>query len=181
MEKENDKLERIIDLLRKADPVLNSTEEIEEEVMIRISKRNNPEVYLNIAVDFLFSWIYIGWVRRSMVAVSIILLVLFVWQQVSLIKQINYLSSRAIFSEQEYGSDEPDIIQKKLIMYKLSGKRLPVQYVTISKKQMDLLLESINDLEGKYRDLLFLIQDDPELKRDIENKIIELNKTKVKI
>jgi len=46
---------------------------------------------------------------------------------------------------------------------------------------MDLLLESVNDLEQKYKDLLFLIQDDPELKRYIENKVIEQNKTKDKI
>lgn len=181
METENDKLDKIINLLRKAEPVLISTEEIEEEVIKRISKRKSPEVYLNNTVDFLFSWIYIGWVRRSMVAVSTILLVLFVWQQVSLMKQINYLSSKIVSSEMEYISDEPDIILKKLMMYKLSGKRLPAQYITISKEKMDLLLESVNDLEGKYRELLFLIQDDPELSRYIENKLVERNKTKDKI
>jgi hypothetical protein len=116
-----------------------------------------------------------------MVAVSIVMVALFIWQQAILMKQINYLSSQAIFREQENISDEPEIIEKKLMMYKLSGKRFPVQYVTISKKQMDLLLESVNDLEGKYNNLIYLIQDDPELKKYIENKITELNKTKVKL
>ena len=183
MGKENDKLEKIVQLLRKAEPVLISTDEIGEEVIRRISKSNSMDVLLSNTIDFLFGWIYIGWVRRSMVAVSIVLVVLFIWQQALLMKQINYLSSQAIFSEAEYVyvSDESDVIEKKLMMYKLSGKKLPVQYITISKKQMDLLLESVNDLEEKYKDLLYLIQEDPELKIYIENKVIELNKTKDKI
>ncbi len=181
MEIENDKLEKILHLLRKAEPVLISTDEIEEEVIRRISKSNSMDVLLSNAVGFLFGWIYIGWVRRSMVAVSIVLVVLFIWQQALLMKQINYLSSQVIFSEAEYVSDESDVIEKKLMMYKLSGKKLPVQYITISKKQMDLLLESVSDLEEKYKDLLYMIQEDPELKRYIENKVIELNKTKDKI
>jgi hypothetical protein len=181
MERENDKLEKIIHLLRRAEPVLISTDEIEEVVIERISKRSKRKTILSGAVDLLFSWIYIGCVRRSMVAVSIVMVALFIWQQAILMKQINYLSSQAIFREQENISDEPEIIEKKLMMYKLSGKRFPVQYVTISKKQMDLLLESVNDLEGKYNNLIYLIQDDPELKKYIENKITELNKTKVKL
>ena len=181
MERESDKLEKILHLLRSAEPVLISTEEIEEVVIERISKRGNQEIFLSRAVDLLFRWIYIEWVRRSMVAVSIVIVALFIWQQAVLMKQINYLSSQAIFHEQEMIQYEPEIIEKKLMMYKLSGKRLPVQYVTISKKQMDLLLESVNDLDGKYKDLIYLIQDDPELKKYIENKITELNKTKVKL
>jgi hypothetical protein len=181
MENENEKFEKIVYLLRKAEPVLISTDDIEEEVIKRLSKSNGKDVLFSNVVNYLFGWIYISWVRRSLVAVSIILVVMFIWQQASLIKQVNYLSSRAIFREPEYRSVEPEVIEKKLMMYKLSGKRLPVQYITISKKQMDLLLESVNDLEQKYKDLLFLIQDDPELKRYIENKVIEQNKTKDKI
>ena len=181
MERESEKLDNIIHLLRRSEPVLISKDEIEEVIIERISKRGNLEIFLSGTVDLLFRWIYIRWVRRSMVAVSILLVVLFIWQQSVLMKQINYLSSQTISHEQEKILDEPGIIEKKLMMYKLSGKKIPVQYVTISKKQMDLLLESINDLEGKYNDLIYLIQDDPELKKYIEDKIIELKKTKVKL
>jgi len=66
-------------------------------------------------------------------------------------------------------------------MLKLFGKGLPSQNVTISKEQMDILLESVNDLQTKYRDLINLIEEDPELKKYLENKLTEMNRTKFKL
>lgn len=58
--------------------------------------------------------------------------------------------------------------------------RFPWQ-VTISEKQMNELLESINELKTRYKDLEDLINGDPELKKLIEEKIKEKNHTKLNL
>jgi archaellum component FlaC len=67
------------------------------------------------------------------------------------------------------------------MLFKLYSRKLPSQNITISKKQMDTLLESVNDLQTKYKDLMNLIEEDPELKKIVENKLIEMNRTKIKL
>jgi hypothetical protein len=46
---------------------------------------------------------------------------------------------------------------------------------------MKELLDSVNDLKIKYKDLMNLIEEDPELKKYIENKLIENNRSKIKL
>jgi sulfur transfer protein SufE len=67
------------------------------------------------------------------------------------------------------------------MLLKHFGNRLPSQNVTISKEQMDTLLESVNDLQTRYRDLINLIEEDPELKKYLGNKMTEMNRSKIKL
>ena len=46
---------------------------------------------------------------------------------------------------------------------------------------MKQLLDSINDFRTKYKDLMDLIEKDPELKKYIEDKLTENNRTKIKL
>ena len=46
---------------------------------------------------------------------------------------------------------------------------------------MKELLESVNELQLKYKDLENLIEGDPELKKMIEKKMIENNSTKINL
>ncbi len=181
MEKNSEKPDRIIKLLRASKPILDSAFDIEREVIEKISQKNRSETVLSDITGFLFGWVYIGWVRRSLITASIILVAFFVWQQGTIIKQINYLSSQPIMIESESRSFQTGFSGNKVMMLKLFGKGLPSQNVTISKEQMDTLLESVNDLQTKYRDLINLIEEDPELKKYLENKLTEMNRTKFKL
>ena len=46
---------------------------------------------------------------------------------------------------------------------------------------MKELLESVNELQVKYKDLEKLIEEDPELKKMIERKMEENNRTKINL
>jgi len=46
---------------------------------------------------------------------------------------------------------------------------------------MKELLESVNELQVKYKDLEKLIEEDPELKKMIERKMKENNRTKINL
>jgi signal recognition particle subunit SEC65 len=125
--------------------------------------------------------VYIQWVRRSLIAASIALILIFVYQQSIILKRIDYLSRQTIVTEKESGSAPAYGIEKMLMLYSNSGRRFPSKNITISERQMKELIESVNELQLKYKDLENLIEEDPELKEMIEKKLIENNHTKINL
>jgi len=181
MEQESEKYKKVLEILRNSQPVLDSTDDIENEVIKRISKINEPRPNLLNLIDFLFGWVYIGWVRNGLITASVILVMFFIWQQSIILKRIDLLSRQAIIENVETISNPASEVERGIMMYKLSGRRLPSRNLTISEKQMNQLLDSVNELQTKYKDLIKLIEDDPELKSSIEKKLKEHNQKKTKI
>jgi len=180
MKPESEKYNKVLNVLRKSKPVLSSTEDIEREVIKKISEVHQSDVVLSDIIDFLFGWVYIGWVRRSLIAASIVLVLIFIYQQGIILKQINSLSSQTIIIDGENLNTPSDMIEKRLMMYKIDGRRFSSKSITISAKQMELL-ESVNEMQVQYKDLLNLIEEDPELKKLVEKKLIENTRIKIKL
>jgi len=132
-------------------------------------------------IDFLFGWVYISWVRRSLISASIVLVLIFVYQQGVILKRIDFISRQTVVVDKENVRTPADEIEKLLMVYKISGRRFPSKTITISEKQMKELLESVNELQVKYKDLENLINEDPELKKLIEQKLEENKHTKINI
>jgi hypothetical protein len=181
MVQERKKYNCVLDILRKSKPVLDSTEGIEKEVIKRITIAEKSKFNLSDITDFLFGWTYIGWIRRSLITASILLVMIFVYQQGIIIKQVNFLSRQITIMEGETAPSVDNEIGKQIVMYKMSGRRLPSKYITISEKQMKQLMESINELEVKYKDLQNLIEENPELKRYIEEKMKGKNRININL
>jgi len=180
METESEKYKRVLDLLRKSEPELQSSADIQREVISRISKKTGASAG-NELFDFLFGWIYIGWVRRSLITASVFLVMVFVWQQSVILKQINYLSKQIIVTREENIQSPAQQAEKLLTMYKSSSKAFPSRNITITEKQLNQLLESVNELKVQYKDLMELIDENPELRKYIEDKLIEKNSVKTKL
>ena len=181
MNQESEKYKKVLNSLRNSKPKLRTVEDIEKEVIIKISGVKQSKFNLSDVIDFLFGWVYIGWVRRSLITASIALVLVFVYQQSIILKRIDFLSRQSIVNDGENISSPADEIDKMIMMYKLSGRRFPTKTITISEKQMKELLESINELQFKYKDLENLIEKDPELKKLIEKKLIENNSIKINL
>jgi len=181
MEPENEKYRKVLNVLRKSKPVLDSTEDIQRKVINRITYMGKSRVVFSEIVDFVFGWIYIEWVRKSLIMSSIILVLVFVYQQGLIIKQINYLSRQTIPADRGGSSISYGVLEKQLLKYKLSGRKWPSQDIVVTEKQLQQLLESLNDLTDKYENLLNIIEEDPELKEYLEKKLIENNQIKIKL
>jgi hypothetical protein len=181
MKPESENYDKVLNLLRKSKPILDSTESIEREVINKVTKINHSGIKFSEVIDFLFSWVYIGWARRSFIAASIVLVLVFVYQQGVILKRIDILSKQTIVPVKENVTTASDEIEKLLVTYKNSGKRFPPKTITISEKEMKELLESINELQSKYKEIETIIEADPELKQLIEKKLIENNRTKINL
>lgn len=176
-----EKYNKVVDLLKKSKPALDTTEDIEKEVIKRISGAWHPGIMFSELIDFLFGWVYIGWVRRSLICASVALVMVFVYQQTIILKRIDYLSKQTIVSERDNEPVPEDKIEKMLTVYKNSGRRFPSNNITISERQMKELLESVKELQVKYKDLENLIERDPELKKMIEKELNEKNSNKINL
>lgn len=181
MKTDSSKYDKLLYALRKSKPVLDSTEDIERAVLKRISEKPSPGYILNDAVEFLFSWIYIGWVRRTLITASVLLVVIFILQQGIILREINYLNRQARITEREESYNPAGLLEKRLLMYKQSHRIFPSKNITISEEQMNQLLDSVNDLQIKYRNIMNLIEKDPELKKYIEKNLTEKNQSKTKL
>jgi hypothetical protein len=178
---ENEKYDKVLNLLKRSKPDLKTSSDIEREVIRRISEKGKSSSLQVDLIDLLFGWIYIGWVRRSLIAASVLLILFFVWQQSIILKQVNFLSSQIVVTNEESRISPAQQVEKLLMMYKNSGKGISSRNITISEKQMNQLLESVNELKVKYKDLTDLIDENPELKKFIEEKMGEKNNAKTKL
>jgi hypothetical protein len=160
---ETGKYDKITAMLRKSVPDPGSLDGIENSIISRISQKQRSSGYFSNLTDFLFGWVYISWVRRSLVAASFVLLAIFVWQQNYIMNQVEYLGKQINNRITKY--DPSVALEKKLILYKSRSQ------VMVPEEDLNRLLDSLKSTQNKYRDIMNLIDSDPILKRAVEEKL----------
>ena len=144
MKQRNVKYNKTVELLRKSKPVLDSSEDIEQEVIRRISSSARQETNIFPIIDLLFGWTNIVLIRRSLIAASVMLVTLFIYQQSMIMKQLNRISSQIVFyQERPIRTTQPELV-RQLKLLKISGRKFNLQGSTISEEQMEMLPESID-------------------------------------
>lgn len=181
MKQGSEKYLKTVDLLKKSKPVPDSAEEIEREVIRQISSTAWQEIRSFSFIDLLFGWTNIVWIRRSLIAASVMLVSLFVYQQSMIVRQLNWLSNQIVIDQVRTIRNPDHEFVRQLKFLKISGNRVNLQNSTISEEQMKRLMESVDKLQSDYNSLLRIIHDDPELKELVEKKIDEMNYKKVKL
>ena len=178
---ESENYRKVIKLLRESTPELGSTDNLEREVMRLISERNRGRISADSVINFLFGWVYIGWIRRSLIAASVILVGVFVWQQSIILRQLNFLNNRFVVSEIENVKYQPRINEKKLLMMGRGGRGFSESEVKIPEDKIEQLLDSYSKLQSDYGELVKLINEDPELRKLIEEKSQQKKLSKTKL
>ena len=178
MNGESGKYEKLTDFLKKAEPVLTGSEIIQEKVMERIKDKKNSSGYTFL--DSLFGWVYIGWVRNGLVAASILIVALFATQQSILMKRVSSLERQVISTSPSFTKGVPEDFGSTFMLDIQSGK-ISLTGGELTEKQLRQLEKSISDLQNSYRNLLKLIEDNPQLKQYIENKISENERKKINL
>jgi hypothetical protein len=181
METEVNKYEKVLNLLRNSEPVLKDPDEMAEKVIRQLQQEKSGVSFRELIIEYLFGWVYIGWVRRSMVTAALLVALIFVYQQALIIRRINDLSGQRVqngaFLMTNYNGD----LSNKMLLYRFSGRKLPEKDGTISEKDIGELIDSLNNLQVKYKDLINIIENDPQLKKYIESRMKETEKNKSNI
>ena len=164
MKTEMEKYDKLMLLLRKAKPKEVYSEEIEKAVLEMIRNKHRSGYLKPDFIEFLFAWVYIGWIRRSLIGASMILVLIFVVQQNTILKQIDYLNKQIIVKNY----DPAEVIEQKLELYNLRGSS---QSVMIPEEDLYQILDSLSTLKFKYEEVMNLLESDPELKKVVEEKL----------
>ena len=181
MESGNGKYAKVLEILKTSRPVLDSTDDIADKVLERISKEHKPEKTHSDLLEFFFGWTYVNWVRRSLVAASVFLAVMFVFQQSIIMKQINHLSRQIESNGKDVSAVTGDLPDSRLMMFSFPGRKLQILRKNNSDKQVEELFRSIDQLQKEYKGLHRIIEEDPELKKLIEKRLSEISDSKVKL
>jgi hypothetical protein len=179
MKSESSKYDKITDILKKSEPVLTGGEIIEEKVMERIMDKKKTDGSYNF-LDSLFGWVYIGWMRKGLVAASILIVALFAFQQSILIKRVSSLERQTIPISPSFIKGVPDDFESAFMFDMQSGK-ISLKGEKLSEKQLKQLVKSINDLQTSYSNLIKLFEDNPELRQYLENKLSEKDRKKINL
>ena len=178
MTTEEKKYEKVLNMLKQSKPVLTEVDGITEKVMRHLQEEKSRFSVTELIIEYLFGWTYIGWVRRSMIAAVLVIAILFSYQQALILKRINDMSGQRIQSSGLITTNLRDDLTSKILEYRNSGWKLPETKTTVSQKEIDEFIKSLNKLQIKYNDLFSLIENDPQLKKYVENRMNELKKTK---
>ncbi|HAM08977.1 MAG: hypothetical protein A2X05_17390 [Bacteroidetes bacterium GWE2_41_25] len=181
MKKNDSKYIKTIDLLRKSKPLLDSSGDIEREVIRRISSSAEQVTDSFSLLDLLFGWTNIVWIRRGLIATSVMLVALFVYQQSVIVNQLNWISRQIVINEERpIRATQPEFV-RQLKLLKITGGRYNMMNSSISEDQIEILIESVDKLQTDFDNLMKIIQDDPDLKELIEKKLNEKEQRKVKL
>jgi hypothetical protein len=176
MEDDNTKYERILNILRNSKPVPEDPEVVSEKIIRRLREEKSKVTLAELLIEFLFGWVYVGWARRSMIAVSMVIVLLFGFQQVIILKRIKDLSSQRIVAGAPFMTGLEDELPGKMLIYKISGRKLYDEKLPVTKEEVDEMIKSLNILQVRYKDIIEHIQHDPELKKYYERRMNEILK-----
>lgn len=178
MDPEERRYDSLLNILRKSRPELSGIEEIEVKVLNAVQQTGKKkEIKFNL-FDYLFGWVYIKWVRVSLITVSVFFIGLFIYQQSLILRRISLLEKQMIITGSQFVRTPYSDLEDKLMLKKLSMRNRNEGSITITERQLEKIADSYYELEVKYKDLIKIIEDDPEIRKLLEEKLKETNKKK---
>ena len=178
MTKEKNDYKRIIELLKKSEPNFDQQAQTEEYILRQIEKKGLQGSKLRELAEVLFGWAYNLLARRILITASIVLVGIFVIQQLVLVKQVRSISRQVVVLKNKTESSVIPDLDSRLELYKVSGRFNVGGNIRISGRELEKLIEEYSTLDGKYQDLLKIINENPDLKSYVEKKLEEREKTK---
>jgi len=179
MKTEDKKYDKVLNLLIKSKPVLTDVNSLTEKVMRQLQDEKSNISPAGLMLDFLFGWVYIGWVRRTMITAVFAFAFLFIYQQSLIIKQVKDLSGQRMQNGSVVVTNLKDELTDQLRIFKLTGKKIPDEKINVSEKEIDDMIRSLNRLQVKYKDVINLVEKDPELKKYVESRMQVYRKNKI--
>lgn len=172
MDKQQGKYENVMKVLRRSRPDPGDPEQLSEKVMSQIQKQRRSVSVTEIISEFLFGWVYIGWMRRSMLTAAICLMLFFGYQQTILMRKVDALSSMSLVEGNVQQASGMTGLDARVKIYTLFGRKTFERKMEMAKKkELDKFIESVNDLQEQYKDIFRMIESDPQAKKYIDEHL----------
>ena len=172
MDQEQERYDKVIKVLRQSQPDMGNAEQFSEKVIRTIRQERTKVSAPELIYEFIFGWVYIGWMRRSMVTAAICLMLFFGYQQTVLMRKVDALSSMSVVEGNVQQTGGFTGLEARVKIYTLFGRKAFERNMENSKKnELDRFIESVNDLQKQYKDVFRMIETDPEAKKYIDDRL----------
>jgi hypothetical protein len=165
----------LVEQLKAARPEIGDSEALADRVLAQIRKEQSEMKIPEMIQAYVFGWVDVGWVRRTLVTAATLLVAVFVWQQAVILQRIDKLTAQREENRMYLSTGLPGKESGKLMNYGISAKDLKGKYRHYSEQDIDEMVKSFSKLQNRYSDLLYMIDNDPELRKMVEQKLSELN------
>ena len=170
-----DKYKEVIDILSAKKPVLSQKGALVNRVMQNLTMHSAKISLTEKAGHYLFAWVYVGWVRKVMATAAILFFGFFVFQQLTLNNRVTRLENRIVKSSLAPPDfrKRPDLKQR--LFFELVSRNLGRQdSITLSKKELNDLLQSYSNLQERYEKMKKHVKEDSYidriLKKNFDNR-----------
>lgn len=171
-EKEN--YERLIGKLSSFHREPPNHEMLAGKIMDRIADEERTVESRVTLAGLLFGWTTVAWVRRSMMAASIAIVSLFVYQQFQIMSGLRQLESKLSdglgTTEIRMTTSGNEYLNKILLRERFSAN----DSIRVSVADIEDLIESYNELQISYEKINRFLIMNPEYRRRLENEYGEL-------
>lgn len=152
--KAKEKLDKINARLASYNPEPENRDEMIRNVMDLTSESERKPVIEQL-VSMIFGWTDTLWVRAGLVTVSTCLVLVFVFQQFSIINRIGQLENRMVESstEQIIRQQGEHVLLNSVLMKELGESQFQ-DSVLVADKDLKNLINSYSELQSRYQDLL---------------------------
>lgn len=136
--------DKLLKRLRMYRPEIVDREELKASIMQKAGKRTRQ-------VDYIFGWTEIGWLRRSLSVASILIIGLFVGQQLFVIDRINNIEERMVSfnTDKILQFQRENVILNSLILEDPEVSHL-ADSISVSTYDLMQLLRDYRELQNKY-------------------------------
>jgi hypothetical protein len=180
MDEEKKKYDEIINLLRKSSPQFNGKKEIEDKIMHVIETGRQKADQSETFFDYLFWWVNIGWVRKSLVIASVLIVIIFGYQQTIILKRLSDLSRQPVVNDSRMFT-YTSLTLKDDYLLNINNNELNPGKMKISDRRIKKLLKSYKEITEKYKELQKIIEEDPQLKKYLEDNLYTHDDNKIKL
>lgn len=175
MKTADEKYDKIIQALKNSEQDPSPVSEIKDSVIRAILEKESALPGKNDILDFIFGWIWIGWVRKSLITASFCLVAFFVWQQNTILNKIERLQFQIKQNDRMITYNPSLTLEKKALLNRISAEENISEKITIEKSDLEQLLDSLEKMQTRYSKIIKLIDNDPALKKAVEQKLRKNN------
>jgi hypothetical protein len=181
MDQEQEKFDNVMKVLRRSQPDMGDIEQFSEKVMRKIRQERTRVSLPELIYEFIFGWVYVGWMRRAMVTASICLMLFFGYQQTVTLKRIESLSLRSVIDADLMKTGMNSTLPDRWKPYTIFGNRTNEGRMEIPENKLDKFIESVNKFQEQNEEIFRLIESDPKSKEYVYERLNKNVSVKTKI
>jgi hypothetical protein len=165
---ENRSYERLVGALGSFHREPANPDRLAGKIMSRISEEESSRELRVTIGGLLFGWTSVAWVRRSMMAASIAVVSLFVYQQFQIMTGLRELESKLSDGPATKEIRETISGNEYLTKIMIRGRITEEDSIRVSVADIEELIESYNEMQISYERVTRLLRMNPEFATRLE-------------